>query len=114
MHLFVSSAFLTCCYLTHAFHGDSAPMAGTSHRKDVISRHGDSSLLALKAAMDPHQYALRMDSLKGKRFVSIAECLDLFQYQLKERKGSDQNKLVFIDGSWWHKGNLNGRKMYVQ
>ena len=47
-------------------------------------------------------------SLVGKNLVSIDDCLEALQTTtIPTSRGG---KVVFVDGSWYHKGDRNGRK----
>ena len=71
----------------------------------VVSR--SSHLMSAKTADFEH--------LEGKTLLSVQQCLEAYSI-MKDREAEvnpDASKVVFLDASWWHKGNLNGRKMYV-
>mmetsp|Transcript_3860 Transcript_3860/g.5253 ORF Transcript_3860/g.5253 Transcript_3860/m.5253 type:complete len:104 (+) Transcript_3860:114-425(+) len=52
-----------------------------------------------------------LDDLEGNTLLNVDECL--FAYKNANFQSRDQGgtRLVFIDASWWHKGNLNGREL---
>ena len=54
--------------------------------------------------------------LEFNTLVSVEECIRA--HNTMKEQGSTltekDSKSVFVDASWWHKGDLNGRKMYVQ
>ena len=51
-------------------------------------------------------------SLENKTLVSVETCIEIHNY-LQHGIEKCCNKVIFIDASWWHKGDLDGRKMYV-
>lgn len=54
-----------------------------------------------------------LQSLCGKNLVSIEECLEA-QKECDTSKNSNGIRVLFIDGSWFHKGDRNGRLEYEQ
>lgn len=64
---------------------------------------------------DDDSFHQLLKSIKGKTLLSVSECLNIFQssqvFQESNDEESDESKVVFIDGSWWHKGDLNGREL---
>lgn len=69
-----------------------------------------------------------LDRLEGKTLLSVEECLAAYEYETcmkinneasKEdvlsasasASASRSPKVIFIDASWWHKGDLNGREL---
>jgi len=49
--------------------------------------------------------------LEGKTLVSVQECLLASQTKLET---DETTKIVFVDGSWYHNGERNGRQEYEQ
>lgn len=47
--------------------------------------------------------------ISDKTLVSVEECIQIHE-RINDEINSD-GKAVFIDASWWHKGDLDGRKM---
>ncbi len=56
-----------------------------------------------------------LEHLEGKTLLSVQECIDSYNIVkgIKDEEDPDAANVVFLDASWWHKGDLNGRKMYV-
>ena len=50
-------------------------------------------------------FAFSLKGLEGKPLVSVKECLDVYN-----NCGNDDG-VSWIDASWWHKGDLNGRAL---
>lgn len=46
--------------------------------------------------------------LENKNLVSVDECINAFHSK------NDGRKIVFVDGSMYHKGNRNGRKEFEE
>ena len=53
--------------------------------------------------------------LEGKTLLSVQECIKVHNAMKSNaiEKSGDGPRAVFLDASWWHKGDLDGRKMYV-
>jgi len=52
-------------------------------------------------------------SILNQALLSVDTCTKLHQKFLNNENGSnEQERIVFIDASWWHKGDWNGRKMF--
>jgi len=65
------------------------------HQHNMISTH--SELLA---------------SIEGDTMLSVKKCLDIYQALKTKINVADKTiPLKFIDSSWWHKGDLNGREL---
>lgn len=53
-------------------------------------------------------------SIENRSLVSVESCIGIYNYlQDENRKEEADSNVIFIDASWWHKGDLDGRKMYV-
>ena len=51
-----------------------------------------------------------MDIIGNQTLLSVETCINLHHNFQKDGQNENE-KVVFIDASWWHKGNLDGRKM---
>ena len=51
-----------------------------------------------------------LEIIENQTLLPVETCINLHQKCQKDEQ-NEKNKVIFIDCSWWHKGNLNGRKM---
>ena len=62
-------------------------------------------------ALDDNDDHYHLDCLDGKNLVSVEECIDAYRATRSMNGDNGGFGLKFIDGSWWHKGDLNGRAL---
>lgn len=51
-----------------------------------------------------------ISSIEHKTLLTVDTCIDLHR-DLVLHEDAGEGRIVFIDASWWHKGDLDGRKM---
>ena len=72
----------------------------TSLKFSKLNNHADSD----------NEEGSVIKTIEHQTLLSVETCINLHQHWLND--GQNWNsKIVFVDASWWHKGNLNGRKM---
>lgn len=54
-----------------------------------------------------------LEHLEGNTLLSVQQCLKAYNAMKGVEGMGDKPNLIFLDASWWHKGDLDGRKMYV-
>ena len=61
---------------------------------------------------DENDIDIKKRSILNNTLLSVDTCVKLYERFVHDENSSDaQERIVFIDASWWHKGDLNGRAM---
>jgi len=88
---------------------------GSSSSFTIMNHNSDTSRPPDDDGSDCDEYGNMLKSIENQTLLSVKTCLDI--YRIMTNKSGKEiekriNKVVFIDASWWHKGDLNGRKMF--
>jgi len=56
--------------------------------------------------------SIELEYLEGSTLLSVQQCLDAYGAMKRVESVGNKPNVVFLDASWWHKGDVDGRKMF--